>query len=353
MSASTAYWLQVGTKRHVAGRSGDTICRYSWIREISPRTAILAAVPMNARGRVVAFTACFPAPARVVSTGAVPARVGPRTPCGYRVARGSPIDRIGRARPAGCGLRAAGGERPCDVRRRIPRACPQPIRRAAGGLRRGRVPDESARRHRAVPCESRASPSRQSQLSASCGCVREAPPKDLTSDQAESARRPLRRRPDTIARPARVRIRKRKPCTRARRRLFGWKVRLPLATTFSSLCCHPAAQTFRIGLVRGSTGGGLGAAGRRGPQVVRVAAVSPTFGRLFEGTDEASPGQTWPAATKPRGRVEKIFCFAHTRRGRRYHNDPKQAPRTLNDPIGMQRNGWQPNGKLLASAKSI
>ena len=29
-----------------------------------------------------------------------------------------------------------------------------------------------------------------------------------------------------IARPARVRIRKRKPCVLARRRLFGWKVRL-------------------------------------------------------------------------------------------------------------------------------
>jgi hypothetical protein len=27
-----------------------------------------------------------------------------------------------------------------------------------------------------------------------------------------------------------VRMRSRKPCTRARRRLFGWKVRLPLAT---------------------------------------------------------------------------------------------------------------------------
>ncbi len=42
--------------------------------------------------------------------------------------------------------------------------------------------------------------------------------------------RPLARRADTIARPARVRIRRRKPCTRARRRLFGWNVRLPLAT---------------------------------------------------------------------------------------------------------------------------
>jgi hypothetical protein len=33
-----------------------------------------------------------------------------------------------------------------------------------------------------------------------------------------------------------VRIRSRKPCTRARRRLFGWKVRLPLATAVSPHC---------------------------------------------------------------------------------------------------------------------
>ena len=32
--------------------------------------------------------------------------------------------------------------------------------------------------------------------------------------------------------------------------------------------CHPAAQTFRIGLVCVRTEGGLAAAGRRGPQVV-------------------------------------------------------------------------------------
>jgi len=38
--------------------------------------------------------------------------------------------------------------------------------------------------------------------------------------------RPLRRRADRIARPARVRIRRRKPCTLWRRRLFGWYVRL-------------------------------------------------------------------------------------------------------------------------------
>ncbi len=59
--------------------------------------------------------------------------------------------------------------------------------------------------------------------------------------QAVSDRRPLRRRFDTIARPARVRIRSRNPCTRARRRLLGWKVRLPLATAFSS-SWHPQAR---------------------------------------------------------------------------------------------------------------
>ena len=39
--------------------------------------------------------------------------------------------------------------------------------------------------------------------------------------QADSSRRPLRRRAETIARPARVRMRSRKPCVFARRRLFG------------------------------------------------------------------------------------------------------------------------------------
>ncbi len=44
--------------------------------------------------------------------------------------------------------------------------------------------------------------------------------------QAESSERPLRRRAERMERPARVRIRSRNPCVLARRRLFGWKVRL-------------------------------------------------------------------------------------------------------------------------------
>jgi hypothetical protein len=42
------------------------------------------------------------------------------------------------------------------------------------------------------------------------------------ADQAESRARPLSRRALMIERPARVRIRARKPCLRARRRVFGW-----------------------------------------------------------------------------------------------------------------------------------
>ncbi|OBH76991.1 ribonuclease P [Mycobacterium scrofulaceum] len=43
VKASTAYWLHVGTKRHVAGRNGETMCRYSWINRIRPRAAALPA----------------------------------------------------------------------------------------------------------------------------------------------------------------------------------------------------------------------------------------------------------------------------------------------------------------------
>jgi len=53
--------------------------------------------------------------------------------------------------------------------------------------------------------------------------------------QADSSERPLRRREARIARPARVRIRRRKPWVLARRRLFGWKVRL---LTRCLRCCQ-------------------------------------------------------------------------------------------------------------------
>lgn len=139
-----------------------------------------------------------------------------------------------------------------------------------------------------------------------------------TRAQAVNACRPLRRRPETIARPARVRIRNRKPCTRARRRLFGWKVRLPLATAHSPLasgiasaghtggrrCLAQAMRSvslasFCVSLVTGAVS-----------DTVPVAAVSPTFGRLFEGTDAGSRGQT-RSATLPR--QQRVLHSRHTR----------------------------------------
>lgn len=78
----------------------------------------------------------------------------------------------------------------------------------------------------------------------SCVAAREYPDRDRTravatgpgegtegltaadaSDQAESLARPWRRRPLITARPARVRIRRRKPCFFLRFRMLGWKVR--------------------------------------------------------------------------------------------------------------------------------
>ena len=50
------------------------------------------------------------------------------------------------------------------------------------------------------------------------------------ADQALRRARPLRRRAARTARPALVRMRSRKPCVLARRRLFGWNVRLLTGT---------------------------------------------------------------------------------------------------------------------------
>jgi hypothetical protein len=59
-------------------------------------------------------------------------------------------------------------------------------------------------------------------------------------DQALSWSRPLRLRAARMARPARVRMRSRKPCVLARRRLFGWNVRLLTGTPGQGSCCGHA-----------------------------------------------------------------------------------------------------------------
>lgn len=74
--------------------------------------------------------------------------------------------------------------------------------------------------------------------------------------QAEISARPLRRRAARMARPARVLIRARKPWFLARRRLFGWKVRLLTTVFFRSRCQ------------------GIGRAGREAPCEIRQWLVS-------------------------------------------------------------------------------
>ena len=111
---------------------------------------------------------------------------------------------------------------------------------------------------------------------------------------------------------------------------------------------HPAARTSQLSWSAGRPGlvGACRATGRRGPQAVIsasvwVAAVSPTFGRLFEGTDVGSPGQTWPAPTHHRTARPKTILVGQP--------NPRQATTIKMNLAVMPRNCWQPNRKLLAS----
>jgi hypothetical protein len=62
-------------------------------------------------------------------------------------------------------------------------------------------------------------------------------------DQALSRSRPLRLRAARTARPARVRMRSRKPCVLARRRLFGWNVRLLTGAPGQGSWLHAGSTT--------------------------------------------------------------------------------------------------------------
>ena len=81
------------------------------------------------------------------------------------------------------------------------------------------VPDQQVAHHQRPACSGPgADGQRELRAAAHPGLGRQ--------DQALSRSRPLRLREARMARPARVRMRSRKPCVLARRRLFGWNVRL-------------------------------------------------------------------------------------------------------------------------------
>ena len=131
---------------------------------------------------------------------------------------------------------------------------------------------------------------------------------------------------------------------------------------------HPAARTLQLSWSAGRPGlvGACLATGRRGPQAVIsasawVAAVSPTFGRLFEGTDVGSPGQTWPPPTHHRTATAKTFIGGHPN-PRPTHRDPNEPcgngakllaaeQKTVSFGLGLERRsttkqGWQNDGRL-------
>ena len=82
----------------------------------------------------------------------------------------------------------------------------------------------------------------------------ELSPRSDPTDQADRRLRPLSRRALMIARPERVRMRARKPCLRARRRLFGWKVRFTAGSGHDGRTCRHGAVV---------AGGGTATAARR------------------------------------------------------------------------------------------
>jgi hypothetical protein len=110
VSASTAYWLHVGTKRHDAGRSGETMCRYSWITKTSPRTQ-----------RADRLTAVFPPVQKRVATRFAAAALATPTIRGdCSAVPGSLPDRTHEDRPTWCERHAAAGAQPDAVPRPNP-----------------------------------------------------------------------------------------------------------------------------------------------------------------------------------------------------------------------------------------
>ena len=91
-----------------------------------------------------------------------------------------------------------------------------PRSRPAGERGAGRRPTCTTSRARPLR-----RPRRMTSANSSRWVSRDAAGNTGTAGQAERRTRPLPRRAAMMARPARVRIRSRKPCVRARRRLFG------------------------------------------------------------------------------------------------------------------------------------
>jgi hypothetical protein len=136
--------------------------------------------------------------------------------------------------------------------------------------------------------------------------------------------------------------------------LFGWKVRLPLATTFSSLslACRPGARA------SASRPEMSPAAGRRGPQA-QVPRSQP-YRRLSGDCLRVLTSVRWVKLGLPqqsqltRPPPEDENTHSRRRRCGTISGAKDELPQgTLTKPIGMQQNCWQPHGKLLTSGNAV
>jgi hypothetical protein len=169
-----------------------------------------------------------PGPAPAPSTSAPPPTGSPAPPPGFPAEARPHAPASGAAAAASRGCAPPPAPRPAT--RRTRREPARGARYGSGGRRvtASRHDDPCARQHRSQCC-------------GASGAWREAR-RSTAPAQAESSVRPLRRRAEMIARPARVRMRTRKPCVFARRRLFGWNVRL-LTSELQKLSCGSKATS--------------------------------------------------------------------------------------------------------------
>ncbi len=120
--------------------------------------------------------------------------------------------------------------------------------------------------------------------------------------QAASRSRPLRRRAARIARPARVRIRRRKPCVLCRRRLFGWKVLLLTVAPVLSAMLGVLDLRRSSGRPTGTTDGRAPAGRARGPRACGVRGLVAGVGP-HHGTRTGRTGSNLRAARTPGRRI--------------------------------------------------
>lgn len=161
--------------------------------------------------------------------------------------------------------------------------------------------------------------------------------------------RPLRRRADRIARPARVRIRSRKPCTLWRRRLFGWYVRLLTSSlqVVDGTVHGPGRTTHDVASLERTTGTACPRARTLGKHCGRGRPAGPVVdmrhrsnrSRPANGTRRASAGSIRRGRHQDRAEPPIL-----TGAGRRFAATRRVIPETCGEPVARPRHGLLASG---------